>query len=350
MFVLNSDISIAQYKRVKPVDVRITKSIFDYVDKAIIRLPITARIVRAGKVITDSVETAKQFNEGDPVTIMLGYNNVLNNEFSGFISRVNFTSPLEVEAEGYSYQLRKQTYTKTFVKAELLDILKFLVTGTDIKLDEQQIPAFVIEKLKLSGHSGIEALEKIKECSHQTIHIFFTGNLLYAGLLGLNYKTLNEFPQKPNVTYRLGWNVIKDNSLKLRQAKNSNVIVKVVGEKKDGTKETVVVNGKKQTQDHVESTTVTAGISGETHVIKSHAVIDKASLEKIAEAKKLKITYDGYEGIITTFLQPYCEPAFRADLQDQKYVERSGKYLVQSVETIYGTGGARRRVGIGLKL
>jgi hypothetical protein len=350
MFVLNSDITIGQFKRVKPVDVRITKSIFDFVDKAIIRLPITSRIVRAGEVITESVETAKQFEEGELVQIKLGYNGSLKNEFSGFISRVNFTTPLEVECEGYSYQLRKKTYNKTFIKAELLDILKYLVAGTDIVLDEKQIPRFLIEKLKISEHSGIEVLEKIKECSHHTIHIFFTGNILYAGLLGLDYKNLKYFPEKSNVTYRLGWNVIKDNNLKLRQAKNADVTVRFIGEKKDGTKETVIINGKTFTKDNVKKTTASAGITGETKVIRTHAVTDKVSLGKMAEAKMLKLSYDGYEGMITTFLQPYCEPGFRVTLEDKKYTERSGRYLVESIEVTYGVNGARRRVGIGLKL
>jgi hypothetical protein len=335
---------------VRPIDVKINKSIFDYVDKAVIRLPITTRIVRAGEVITESVETAKQFGEGDAVNIRLGYNGQLRDEFIGFISRVNFSTPLSVECEGYSYQLRKQTYTKTFVKTQLIEILKFLVQGTDIVLDEKQIPLFVIEKLKLSGHSGTEVLELIKHISHNTINIFFTGNVLYAGLLGLDYKNLQDFPQKPNVTYRLGWNVIKDSNLKLRQAKNNDVTVRFVGEKKDGTKETVIVNGKFHKRNHVIKTTGAAGISGETQIIRTHTVTDKTSLEKMAEARNLKLSYDGYEGQITTFLQPYCEPAYRVDLVDQKYPERSGRYLVESTEVIYGTNGARRKVGIGLKL
>jgi hypothetical protein len=169
-------------------------------------------------------------------------------------------------------------------------------------------------------------------------------------LLGLDYKSLPKFPQKPNVKYRLGWNVIKDNDLKLRQAKNQDVTVHYIGEKKDGTKEKVIVNGKGRTRDHVVTTTGAAGASGETQVIKTHAVTDTASLTKMAEAKHLQLSYDGYEGKITTFLQPYSEPAYKAAIEDLRYPERSGNYLVESVETTYGTGGARRKVGIGLKL
>jgi hypothetical protein len=163
MFVLNSDITLGSFKAVKPVSVKIEKSMLQYTDKAVITLPITARIKTPDTSVSETLETAKAFSEGDAVTIRLGYNGSLKTEFEGFVSRVNFTSPVEIECEGYSYQLRKRTYQKTFVKASLLAVLKFLVAGTDIKLDEAQIPAFVIDKLVLQKHSGTEALEAIKK-------------------------------------------------------------------------------------------------------------------------------------------------------------------------------------------
>lgn len=342
MFVLGSHITIGQYKNIKPVEVKINKSLFEYVQKAVIKLPITARIKRAGEVITESVETARQFTEGDAVSIEMGYNGSLKNEFIGFVSRVNFTSPVEVECEGYSYQLRKKTYLKTFVKTQLLEILKFLVQGTDITIDEKNIPRFVIEKIVLQKHSGTEALEMIKKISDNTIRIFFIGKLLYAGL---QYTRALY-----NVKYRLGWNVIKDNNLKLRQAKNQDVTVNYIGEKKDGTKVKVQVNGKTRTKDNVIKTLGEAGNTGETKVIKTHAVTDENSLQQMASAKLNQLSYDGYEGKITAFLQPFCEPGCRVVLEDKKYVERSGNYFCESIEVTYSTNGARRILGIGAKL
>lgn len=342
MFLLNSNIAIGQFSKVKPISVKINESMFEYVQKIMIKLPITARIKRAGEVITESADTAKQFTEGDAVSIELGYNGLLKKEFAGFVSRVNFTSPVELECEGYSYQLRKKMYLKTFVKAQLLDILKFLVAGTDITLDEKNIPKFIIDKMVLRNHSGVEALEMIKKISDNTIRIFFIDKLLYAGL---QYT-------KPlfDVKYRLGYNVIKDNNLKLREAKNQDVIVHYIGEKKDGTKVKVQVNGKTRTKDNVIKTIGEAGNSGETKIIKTHAVTDKNSLEQMASAKHEKLSYDGYEGKITAFLRPYCEPGYKMILEDKRYPERSGNYLIESVEVTYGSSGGRRIIGIGAKL
>ena len=324
MFVLNSDITIGKYVQVKPHDVKITKSIFEYVDRAKITLPITARIVREGKVITATAETAKQFAEGDKVVIKLGYNGILRQEFEGFVSRINFTAPLEIECEGYSYQLRKKMLTGTVVKIKLKDLLKKITEGTDIVLDET-IPDFVIDKLILEGKNGVRILEELQGTSKQLIKFFFTGNKLYGGLQFLKIKA--------DVKYRLGWNVIKDNNLKLREAKNDEVTVNWIGENKDGTK----THAKKGTKGVVKTRT-------------SHVITDADSLQKLADAEHKKLSYDGYEGKITTFGQPYCEPGYRAILDDKKYPERSGHYIVNNTEVSYGMSGFRRSIGIGEKI
>lgn len=352
MFVLNSDISIGQFVNVWVHDVSIKKSIFEYVDKAVIKLPISARIKNknqnADNTIIKTVQTAEQFKAGDPVEIKLGYNGSLNTEFIGFVRRINFTSPLEVECEGYSYQLRIKTYQKTFKHAQLLDILKYLVEGTDIELDEKNIPGFVIDKLCLTGCNGCQALEEIKKISHDIVRIFFSGKRLWAGLLYLNATgTVDKYPTKETVKYRLGWNVIKDNNLKLRQS-DGDVVMIYEGIKKDGSKETALVNGKVHTR--AKKIVQTSGGVGLHKTVRTTAVTDAGTLKNMALAAQYKFNYDGYEGKITAFLQPYCEPAYMAFIEDLKYPERNGLYNVESVEVSYGMKGARRIVGIGIKL
>ena len=315
---------------------------FSFVDRCTVVLPTSARLVSKGKPVTESAETAHQFGEGDRVSISLGYNGVLKNEFEGFVSRVNFTSPVQVECEGYSWQLRQRTYLKTFVNTELVDVLEYLVQGTDIVLDKKNIPGFRIDKIVLQNHNGVEALEELKKISNKTMSIFFTGNSMYAGLQYLN--------PKADVKYKMRWNVINDGNLKLKEAKNQDVIINYIGEKKDGTKVNVKIKNKIVSKDKVVVTSAKAGDSGETKIIKSHAVTDEATLMAMAQAKLQKLSFNGYEGKITTFGIPYCEPGYRAILLDDKYTERSGNYLVESVEVTYGAQGFRRNVGIGLKL
>jgi len=113
------------------------------------------------------------------------------------------------------------------------------------------------------------------------------------------------------------------------------VQVHYIAENKDGSK-TIIKAGR-----------ITAG---DTKVIKSHAITNESTLKQMADAKLKKLSYDGYEGKIKTFGIPYCEPGYRAILEDKKYPGRNGNYLIESVEITYGMTGYRRIVGIGAKL
>ena len=245
-------------------------------------------------------------------------------EFEGFVSRVNFTSPLEIECEGYSYQLRKQNLKGTYKNIELKDLLKIITAGTDIVLSDN-IPSFKIDKIVLQGKDGCRVLEEMKGTSKQLIRFFFLGNLLYAGLAFSNPKGI--------VKFKMGWNVIKDGGLKLRQAKNQNYEVNWVGEKNDGSK-----------------TSVKSGNKGviKTHV--SHMITDTSTLQKLSDAEHKKLSFDGYEGKITAFGIPFCQISDKAILTDEKYPERGGNYIVENTEVTYGMSGFRRTIEIGAKL
>ena len=332
MFVLQSDITIGAYKHVKPHNVRIKKSLYEYVDRAVTQLPASAILVHEKRESTTTVETAKQFAEGDFVNIKLGYNDSFQTEFEGFVSRINFTQPCEIECEGYSYLLRIRQYTGVYKSIQLKALLHMLVDGTGILLDEN-IPDFLIEKIILEGKSGTAILENIKDISSGLIRIYFRGKTLYAGLLYVKDGSLSSATVS-QVKYKLGWNVIKDNNLKYRTAKSYNVTVIYKGRKKDGSM--VEVQSGDGTGEKIET--------------KTAEITDVASLQQLADAHRAAISYDGYEGKITAFLQPYCEHGYRALLTDDRYPQRNGRYLVDSIEISYGMQGARRTVGLAFKL
>lgn len=336
-FTLNSDISIGSFKKVKPNSVKINLSLSNYVNKAVIKIPASARLVCAAKEVSNTIQSAKQFNEGDKVIIKLGYNGKLVTEFTGFISRINIATPVEIECEGYSYQLRKtQPASKTFKNAELKEILKYIIKGTDIVLSKE-IPGCVLQKIVINGHTGQEVLELIKKALGDLVYINFHDNELYAGLGYLD--------PKQTVTYRLGWNVIKDGNLKQHKASNDKITIIYRGKKKDGSQVEVAIKSKGQTA--VITTEGRAGNGGETKVYVTHAITDEPTLKKMAQAQLKKLSYDGYEGKITAFLQPFCQHGDKAKLIDKTYPERSGEHIVQAVEITYGMSGARRTVQIG---
>ena len=89
MFVPGSEITIGQFRFSGAHEVRIKQSLHSIVNTATIQIPSVAKIIRDGKMNPKGIITGKQFNDGNEVTIRLGYNNDLKTEFKGFVKRRN---------------------------------------------------------------------------------------------------------------------------------------------------------------------------------------------------------------------------------------------------------------------
>ena len=324
-FTLNSIITIGPYKFRGVHQVKISMSIHSFISTCNIILPATCRLRLQGKEKTESIgfTTAKAFGEGQKVLVQLGYNKKYNDEFEGFVRRVNLSNPCEIECEGYVYQLRKPLVTKSFVNTTLKDLLKYIITGTDIVL-AADIPDMKINKIIIKGQTGAEVLEVLKK--EFSLYIFFHGIELYAGLAYTQYKG--------TVKHKLGWNVIKDNELKLREAKNVQLQINLIGVKQDGTK--VVVKRGDNTNNIQKR--------------KTHFITDEETLVKIADKILADQKYSGYEGKITTFGLPFFQHGWKDELEDTRFPDRSGHFLIDSVEVLYGMTGYRRKGGLNVKV
>lgn len=136
------------------------------------------------------------------------------------------------------------------------------------------------------------------------------------------------------VKYELRYNVISDDDLQYLNRKDVKIQVKAISFKADGTK----VEAKK-------------GVEGGTS--KTLYFYDVNSMQELATLVQNELereTADGYDGSITTFLQPYAAPAMLATITDPVYPDRSGDYYIESVRTTFGRNGARRRIEIGTRV
>lgn len=322
MFTMTSDIYIGTFKPVKPHSVKWSRSVENYSDSATIKLPAISMLKREGDVY-ERVQTGLQFKEGMPVEVHAGYGtNVLR--FKGFIRRLNYSTPLEVECEGYSYQLRKKLdFSKSYQNTTVRKILDDLVQGTDIKLSDA-IPEIPLSKATFQSCSGIQVIEWLQ--SKCLLTVYFNLDTLYVGALQLE--------PKKSVKFRLGWNTAKDTELKFNDRKEfAEVRMEVGGRKKDGTKGKAF-DGKSD---------------GQVKRLKT-AISDEATQKKLAEQARRDFVNMGYEGSITAFLMPYVEPGMAVIINDTKYPERKGTYFVSGVEGEFSSSGGRQKVNIGYSL
>jgi hypothetical protein len=301
----------------------VKKSIYILGSKAKIKIPASARLIIQGRP-TDSVQTAKQFNRGDKISICLGYDNDLQDEFSGFIYRVNFTTPLEIECEGYEFLLRSALNTKTWASTTLKKVVEYICNVKGIILSDEipDIPfsSYVIK----AGLSRLEALQELKE--NYSLTAYFVENSLY---IGLAYT-----PDMGTVKYTIGVNTIKDDQLKYRYGDDVKLKIKAVGINGDNKRVEVEVG------DH----------DGQVRPLYSFTIHDKETLKKWAQEEIQKYKYSGYDGKITAFLQPYCQPGMKVKLVDPKYNEKSGTFYIVSTKVEFGRSWARRQVEIDIKL
>lgn len=326
MFKLTHDIAVEGLNGGKPFKVNSMKwkrSVENYSDTATFKVPGITTLKKYGDNY-DRVQTGLLFKEGMKVSINAGYDGENDLCFKGFIRRINYTLPLEVECEGYSYQLRKKLdFTKNYLNTTAKKILTDLVKGTDIKLSDE-IPNIPIDKAVFESVTGVQVLEWLHDKCLLTI--YFTFDTLYCGMLQIEPNESKKF--------RLGWNVIKDSELKFNDQKEfADVRIQVGARKTNGQRERAYT-GKRD---------------GQVKRLRS-AIRDQATLQKIAEQKRKELVNRGYEGSITAFLKPFVAPGMAVEIDDAKYPERTGKYFVTAVDGSFETGGGRQTIKIGNSL
>ncbi len=321
MFAMTASVKFDGFKAVKPNALTWNRSVDNFSDTATIKLPAKANTEQYKIVITGT-----QFPEGTKVSILAGYDGDNDLQFKGFVRRINFTVPVEIECEGYSYQLRKKIgINKSYKTTTVKNILTDLIQGTDIKL-HPAIPNIPIEKVAFQSASGIQVLEWLKEKCLLTVYFIF--DELYVGG--------QQLAPGQTVKFRLNWNVIKDNELKFNEKEFADVKITVLHRNATG-----VLSGQSAANNNGQ-------VSG-TKKIRT-LLSDPTAMKAIAERERKLLINRGYEGAIMAFLKPHFEPGMAAALEDRQYKQRQGKYFGTGVEGSFSKGGGRQKIKIGNSL
>jgi hypothetical protein len=322
MFTLGCNITIGSASFKAVADVVVKRSTQNANATAVIKVPVTAVLKAAGKEKTN-IETAKQINVGDTVTIQLGYDGKLKTEFKGFVKRLNYTVPLEIECEDCYWKLRTVTLKKSYAQTTIKQLLSDVLAGTGATVHPNTID-MTLKNTIIDNKTGVWVLEKLKSDYGLTVYFDLEGKL-YAG---------KSYQVKGNrVKYELRGNVIKDDDLKFYRADDYKLKVEAKSYDRNGSK--------------LEASVGADG--GEAKTLWFYDVKDAGQLKALAEQELKRYSFDGYRGKIETFLVPYAEPGMIAVLTDPIYSARGGEYFIEGTEVKFGTSGARRIVELGIK-
>lgn len=305
-------------------EVEIEKSIDNLGDTSSIKLPVSFVLGNQDEGF-ESKSLLEEVKVGDAVEITLGYEDIYEKvEFSGYIKSISPGMPLKIELEDEIFLLRKKTVNKNFINTSLREVIQYLVEDTGVELNED-IPKVNFDKFLFKNTNSAAAIEKIKTEYGFGAYIDNDSKLF----VGLREQLLNsDLP-----VFKLGVNTIKDD-LKFITEDNIKIKIKATAWFKDNTKIEVEVGDE----------------DGELRSLHFYNIATETELKDVAESKLKELKYSGYEGSITSFLIPFVTRGMAVKIEDDKFPQRAGSYLVDKVKITSGVSGARRIIYLGNKV
>lgn len=337
MFVLNSEISVGGFRFTGVHEVTIRRSIRSIVETATITLPAKASVSENGKKSAERINTSSKFKQGDAVSISLGYNGALQEEFLGYVKEKVTGTPMKIVCEGPSWQLRNN---RTSIKGK--KTLKALVNAAVSNLPGGEVIETICDEdmevinIVPKSTSGFDLLNALQAATDNTISIFFTPTgKLWCGCLSKAIGS-NAFQDVSKVVqFRPGYNALQDTALKQGL---SSVAVNAVtySRKRNNGSQITHTAGKEKTGNSLYEKSL-------------NQVANIAGLKRLAVEKLQLLNATRLEGHFTAFLQPSVSPGNAVYIEGAGDFE-DGTYLVEGTEVRFGISGARRKIELGLKI
>lgn len=323
MFALKSRIKIGDFSFSGVHEVIVEKSMFSLNDSAQIKIPGKARLKNIKTNNITDVQTFSMFKSGDPVTISLGYNNTITEEFKGFIESYSVGEILTIECIGYVHQLRNKAISKFWKQISLRELLTEITQGTDV--------TFILEAdMKLVNLSVINgtAAKLLGDIIARVSNGFMTAFFIEPTVLWVGLRYTGD---RNTIKYKLGYNSIKDELTQEHVEPTSVLLVykKTNGKRIRAKSKSIGSNQMKLRTSHIE---------------------DENTITDLAKWAAQKENNDIFRGKINCFLEPFAQPGDKAVVFSERYKHKEGIYIIESTKVTYGAKGARRTIEIGQKV
>lgn len=316
MFTLGYDIKLADFRLGMLDKVEIHRSVELLAD--------TATIVLPGSEYNKALDVESLIKRGDPVSISIGYEETgLREEFRGWIQRISTDDgSITIECEDDLYKFRKSLPNEELKAVTLESLLKKVISGIGESYKLDCTYSWTYEKFVINTATGYDVLKKVQEESGADIYLSDDTLHVHAPAEAVG----------DDVFYNFSLNV-EECDLTYRKAEDRKVQVVVKATMPDGTVKEIET-----------------GTTGGDKVEIRCATSDESSMRQRGETEVKRLSFDGYDGNITTWLIPYCKPGDMAELRDEDYPEKDGRYFVQAVTTEFSRDGGKRTVELGFRL
>ena len=310
------DIEVGDYKLGMVEKVEIIRSVEQLADSAVVTLP--------GAEYNIALDVEQKIHRGDRIVINLGYEEIgMVQEFVGYVQRIGSDNgAITLECEDDLFLFRKALSDRQLANVSLATLLGMVVEGVGGGFKVDCSYSWTYEKFVISSATGYDVLRKIQEESgadiyiqDKTLHVHAPGEKVGSTI----YYDFSQNVQDCDLTYR------RTEDRKVR------VVVKAL-----------LPDGKVKEKEY--------GTTGGDKITVKCASSDDASMKLRGESEHKRLTFDGYDGNIVTWLVPYIKPGDNAVLHDKDYDYKDGSYFVRAVQTEFSADGGRRTVELGYRL
>lgn len=312
------------------------------IDSSVRNLGGTAKITiprnftkREGKGILDCIKV------GDPVSIRLGYNDTMNQEFTGFVSHIGDNTPLVIECDDEWYTWKKAAHlSKSWKETTLAEVLRFAFAGCTVECPDVNLSGGFIIK----NATPYEVVKGLKESygfytrlKNGKVRCFFpyefSGYETHTYVFGTRDADTLQSLQNRNLSPN-----IADNKLTFTRKEDVKLNITAIAKQRNGKDLKVQIGS---TDADAQKRTLTYG----------NEIISEADLKKKAEQDMQRFSYDGFRGDITGFGVPQTKAGDSLKIVDGENPEREGTYLIESVKITYSiSGGFRRKNTLSFKV
>lgn len=284
-------------------------------------LTVTCKLTLPRKVKWQG-ETSNPVKRGDKITVWLGYDDNLQEAFSGYVTRKGFKTPVEIFCEDEMFMLKqKPCVKKSYTSVDIQTLLKDQGLSYEIKvLGEQNIGQY-----RTNFETVAELLAHLKENSIRTFFRTENGKpVLYCGVLFDHGKDSRQ-------VFSTGVNIISDSSLDEQRAEDMKIKLKVVSLQPDNKKKIKVEVG---------------DADGENRTLHCYGKTE-AEAKKWGEQELERLKRDGLTGSFQTFGHILLDPLDVIGIKIDG--ERKGKYQVAKNTISYGSSGFRQDITLGAR-
>jgi hypothetical protein len=272
------------------------------IKKRVSEISQVATIVLPRRVTELRDKEIKTFiKRNDPVTISLGYNGEMIEEFRGTVTSVGAGIPVEIVCRDEMYLIQQAQYSKSFEDCHVPTLLRELIPQS-IEVDALDVT------IGPQAFKKVTVGEVLKYLSDEfSLYTFIKNGVVYCG---------KRFNSDPTIHTYVIEELVKEDSLTYKDADEIRIKVEATSVQPNGERFTVTVGDD----------------DGEIRKLSYFAIASEAELRKLALLDLDKFKYTGYEGTLTGYGSPAADFADFAKVVSRQFPERNTTVLIEEME------------------